>query len=85
VRIRCVSNRIAICRQNKVGTAGFEPATFRPPAGCATKLRHVPTRDQYSALPNYEPPMRNSGRGGTVVRAAGSWLGLTAQSDSGRS
>src|SRR5660398_214632 len=26
----------------EVGTAGFEPATFRPPAGCATKLRHVP-------------------------------------------
>jgi hypothetical protein len=26
-----------------VGTAGFEPATARPPAGCATRLRHVPT------------------------------------------
>src|SRR5215213_3043295 len=27
-----------------VGTAGFEPATTRPPAECATRLRHVPTR-----------------------------------------
>src|SRR5215210_9468950 len=26
----------------KVGTAGFEPATTRPPAECATRLRHVP-------------------------------------------
>ena len=25
-----------------VGTTGFEPATARPPAGCATRLRHVP-------------------------------------------
>ena len=30
-------------RPSKVGTARFELATFRPPAGCATKLRHVPT------------------------------------------
>lgn len=28
-----------------VGTAGFEPATPRPPAGCATRLRHVPPDD----------------------------------------
>lgn len=27
----------------RVGTAGFEPATTRPPAECATRLRHVPT------------------------------------------
>jgi hypothetical protein len=25
-----------------VGAAGFEPATARPPAGCATRLRHAP-------------------------------------------
>jgi site-specific DNA recombinase len=25
-----------------VGETGFEPATFRPPAGCATRLRHSP-------------------------------------------
>jgi hypothetical protein len=27
-----------------VGATGFEPATFRPPAECATKLRHAPFR-----------------------------------------
>jgi F420H(2)-dependent quinone reductase len=27
-----------------VGTAGFEPATPRPPAACSTKLSHVPSR-----------------------------------------
>ncbi len=27
-----------------VGTAGFEPATPRPPGECATELRHAPTR-----------------------------------------
>src|SRR3712207_8357639 len=26
----------------KVGETGFEPATARPPAGCATRLRHSP-------------------------------------------
>ena len=26
-----------------VGTAGFEPATPRPPGVCATGLRHAPT------------------------------------------
>ena len=26
-----------------VGLAGFEPTTFRPPDGRATKLRHSPT------------------------------------------
>ncbi len=25
-----------------VGTRGFEPPTTRPPAECATRLRHVP-------------------------------------------
>ncbi len=25
-----------------IGAAGFEPATFRPPAECATRLRHAP-------------------------------------------
>jgi hypothetical protein len=25
-----------------IGATGFEPATFRPPAGCATRLRHAP-------------------------------------------
>jgi hypothetical protein len=26
----------------KIGETGFEPATARPPAGCATRLRHSP-------------------------------------------
>ncbi len=26
----------------RVGVTGFEPATFRPQTGCATKLRHTP-------------------------------------------
>ena len=25
-----------------VGSAGFEPTTFRPPDGCATRLRYDP-------------------------------------------
>src|SRR3954454_18272990 len=28
--------------RSKVGETGFEPATARPPAGCATRLRHSP-------------------------------------------
>src|SRR3954447_20287053 len=27
---------------SRVGETGFEPATARPPAGCATRLRHSP-------------------------------------------
>ena len=27
---------------NSIGETGFEPATARPPAGCATRLRHSP-------------------------------------------
>ena len=30
--------------QHLVGATGFEPATFRPPAECATRLRHAPMR-----------------------------------------
>ena len=29
-----------------VGPAGFEPTTFRPPDGRATKLRYAPTENQ---------------------------------------
>ena len=29
-------------RTAAIGETGFEPATFRPPAGCATRLRHSP-------------------------------------------
>ena len=29
-------------RRGMVGATGFEPATARPPAVCATRLRHAP-------------------------------------------
>jgi hypothetical protein len=33
-----------------IGATGFEPATFRPPVECATKLRHAPRHaSRYSA------------------------------------
>src|ERR687893_2089822 len=38
------SSGLSISGSRKVGTAGFEPATTRPPAECATRLRHVPTQ-----------------------------------------
>src|SRR3978361_626608 len=32
-----------LCSDNeRIGETGFEPATARPPAGCATSLRHSP-------------------------------------------
>ena len=32
-----------LCSDNeRIGETGFEPATARPPAGCATRLRHSP-------------------------------------------
>src|ERR1700679_3064733 len=35
-----------------IGETGFEPATARPPAGCATRLRHSPwLRRSYSRQP----------------------------------
>ena len=48
-QVECVqSSPFKRCRRavrpQTVGTAGFEPATTRPPAECATRLRHVPTR-----------------------------------------
>jgi hypothetical protein len=30
--------------RTEVGAVGFEPTTFRPPAECATRLRHAPVR-----------------------------------------
>jgi hypothetical protein len=36
-----------------VGATGFEPATFRPPAECATRLRHAPERTT-----GFEPALR---------------------------
>ena len=34
----------------RVGLTGIEPATFRPPAGRATKLRHSPRHESASYL-----------------------------------
>src|SRR4051794_3627383 len=34
--------RYMVDRPLTIGATGFEPATFRPPAGCATRLRHAP-------------------------------------------
>jgi hypothetical protein len=31
----------------KIGETGFEPATARPPAGCATRLRHSPWSSRF--------------------------------------
>src|SRR5215204_4410978 len=38
------NSRKALQKQTfpQVGETGFEPATARPPAGCATRLRHSP-------------------------------------------
>jgi hypothetical protein len=36
-----------------VGAAGFEPATFRPPVECATRLRHAPSLAHLSALAGF--------------------------------
>src|SRR3954462_5079052 len=30
--------------RDEIGATGFEPATARPPAECATRLRHAPKR-----------------------------------------
>jgi hypothetical protein len=34
--------RLGLARFRLIGETGFEPATARPPAGCATRLRHSP-------------------------------------------
>lgn len=39
-------------RACEVGAAGFEPATFRPPAERATKLRHAPVPRVYAKFPS---------------------------------
>jgi energy-coupling factor transporter ATP-binding protein EcfA2 len=40
----------------KVGETGFEPATARPPAGCATRLRHSPWLFCQSGRRESNPP-----------------------------
>ena len=51
-----------------IGETGFEPATARPPAGCATRLRHSPR------LP---PILRRALNGSTVTLdgARDNWFG----------
>ena len=34
-------------RRGMVGATGFEPATARPPAVCATRLRHAPIKTHF--------------------------------------
>jgi hypothetical protein len=36
----------------RVGETGFEPATARPPAGCATRLRHSPWSVESTTVPS---------------------------------
>ena len=38
----------------KIGATGFEPATSRPPAERATKLRHTPKINHSCTLPNFQ-------------------------------
>jgi hypothetical protein len=38
-----IKHPVALRRAVLVGLAGLEPATFRPPDGRATRLRHSPT------------------------------------------
>ena len=38
----------------KIGATGFEPATSRPPAERATKLRHTPKINHGYTLPNFQ-------------------------------
>ena len=39
-----------------IGETGFEPATARPPAGCATRLRHSPWLSASSGRRESNPP-----------------------------
>src|SRR3954451_14291378 len=41
---------------SRVGETGFEPATARPPAGCATRLRHSPWCVLQSGRRESNPP-----------------------------
>ena len=40
-----------------IGETGFEPATARPPAGCATRLRHSPWPFTYKRATGIEPAL----------------------------
>src|SRR5215218_170596 len=40
-----------------IGETGFEPATARPPAGCATRLRHSPWSTAQERATGIEPAL----------------------------
>jgi hypothetical protein len=55
-----------------IGATGFEPATFRPPAECATRLRHAPgdhARYAISATPSGSSVVYMLRAQGRVVRS----------------
>ena len=43
---------------SEIGETGFEPATARPPAGCATRLRHSPWCRRPKRATGIEPALR---------------------------
>jgi hypothetical protein len=55
-----------------IGETGFEPATARPPAGCATRLRHSP----WSGDDNRPAAIRRAARHGLLRRWLRSGCGL---------
>jgi hypothetical protein len=46
---------IPVQKTAAIGETGFEPATARPPAGCATRLRHSPWH--YKRATGIEPAL----------------------------
>src|SRR5919109_5056807 len=67
-----VAEVMASYYQGKIGATGFEPATFRPPAECATRLRHAPrgsARLRGTAISAHPTPKRATG----IEPATGAW------------
>ncbi len=62
-------SRFAKALQTDIGETGFEPATARPPAGCATRLRHSPWSTSILRTLPPSPCWRRPVRMGTYVRA----------------
>jgi hypothetical protein len=71
--------------RSRVGVTGLEPATFRPPDGRATKLRHTPQADldSLSDRPGSpdQPPLpltidADTDALRTAVASSGSWRGV---------
>jgi hypothetical protein len=60
LRVRATAN--TAISGGQIGATGFEPATFRPPAECATRLRHAPKGYRGSAEPLCRLILRRSGR-----------------------